>query len=137
MKRSEAAEIIRSMSTALVASPSQFHISVNVAGQQVTSYGGTGLRVTAVGGGPGSTTVGQSVSLDGAQVTIAQRRGAQAMDQQFQALINSPNTIASELESPSPNKQTIEHMYQSLLQTWVPGIITSVLGTLLGKAIGL
>lgn len=137
MKCSEAAEIIRSMGTALIADPSQFHISITVVGQQVTSYGGTGLHVTAVGGGPGSTTVGQSVSLGGAEVTIAQKRGAQAIDQQFQALIGALNAIASELEAPSPNREAIERVYKSLLHTWVPGVITSVVGTLLVKAVGL
>jgi len=137
MTSREAAEIIRSMGAALIADPSQFHISVNVVGQQVTSYGGTGLQVTAVGGGPGSTTVGQVVSVDGAQVTINQQRGAQAVDQQLRALINSLNTIASELESPAPNRGTIERIYQSLLHTWVPGVITSVIGNLLCRVAGL
>jgi hypothetical protein len=131
MTSKEAAEVIRSVGAALIADPSQFHISVNVVGQQVTSSGGTGLQVTAVGGGPGSTTVGQVVSQDGAQVAIKQQRGARAMDQQLQALINSLNNIASELESSAPNRGTIERIYQSLLNTWVPGVITSVIGNLL------
>jgi hypothetical protein len=137
MERHEAAEIIRSMSAALVAEPSQFHISVKVVGQNVTSYGGTGLHVTAVGGGPGSLTVGQSVSVDGAQITISQQRATQAMNQQFQALIESLDNIAAELESATPNVGKAERIYQSLVNTWVPGIITSVIGALLSKAVGL
>jgi len=137
MTPQEAAELIRGIASSIANNPSQFHISVNVTGQQVTSHGGVGLSITAVGGAPGSTTVGQSVSLGGAQVTIAQERGREAMGQQFQALIISLNTIASQLESNPPDKRTIERIYRSLLNTWVPGVITSVVGNVLSKAIGL
>ena len=136
MNTSEAASIVRSISKSLSTNPSQFHIEVNITGQQITSYGGTGLHITATGGGPGSSTIGQSVSLDGAQITIAQKKGRQAMDQQLQALVDALNSIASELESSTPNKNIINKMYNGLLNTWVPGVITSVLGTIIASIIG-
>jgi hypothetical protein len=137
MNAKEAAELIRGIITSIVDNPSQFHISVNVVGQQVTSHGGIGLKVTAVGGGPGSATVGQFVSVGGAQATIAQERGAQAINQQFQALLDSLNAIASQLDSSSPDKVAIERLYRSLLNNWVPGVITSLVGNVLSKVIGL
>ena len=137
MNAKEAADVIRGIAKSIVDNPSQFHISVNVVGQQVTSHGGIGLSISAVGGGLGSTTVGQSVSMGGAQVTIAQERGVQAIEQQFQALLDSLSAIATQLESNSPDRGAINRIYRSLVDTWVPGVITSVVGNVLSKAIGL
>jgi hypothetical protein len=136
MKAKEAAEVIRAIAGSIRDNPRQFHIDISVIGQQVTSHGGIGLSINAIGGGFGSATVGQIVSLDGAQVRIAQQRGAQAIDQQFEALLKSLDGIAAQLESQMPDKGAASRIYRSLLNTWVPGVITSVVGTLLCQAIG-
>ena len=137
MNAREAADIVRAMSASIQSNPTQFQINLNVTGQRVTSHGGTGVRITAVGGGPGSTTIGQKVSLDGASIEISQARASEAMGQQFQALVDALDRIAQELESASPNRSTIERIYRSLAGTWVPGLVTSVLGNILGKVLGL
>jgi hypothetical protein len=137
VERSEAAAVIRGIADSIRQNPAQFHINVTVVGQQVTSHGGTGLSIHAVGGGPGSTTIGQTVSLQGAQVKISQQHATQALEQQFQALLTSLDTMASHLEAQAPDKGVLSNLYHSLLNTWVPGVITSVLGTVLSKAIGM
>jgi len=137
MNAKEAAEVIRCIADSIRDNPSQFHISISVVGQQVTSHGGTGLSIKVVGGGSGSSTVGQNVSVDGTQVQIAHQRGAQAVDQQFQALLGSLDAIASQLESQMPDKGVVSRIYHNLLNTWVPGVIASVVGTVLSKAIGM
>ena len=90
-----------------------------------------------MGGSPGSTTIGQNVGLGGASVEISQARATEAMNQKYEALVTSLDTIARELDSASPDKSTIDRIYRSLVGTWVPGVITSVVGNVLSKALGL
>jgi hypothetical protein len=133
----EAADIIQAIGDSLRSDPHQFQISVRVSGQTITSHGGTGLSITASGGGPGSTTVGQVVSVDGTQIEIAQDKAVQAMTDQVAALIDSLDEIAAELRSPSPDKSRIQRIFDSLRDTWVPGLILGVLSNALSGAIGL
>ena len=137
MTNKEAAEIIDSMVEAIRTNPNQFQIEVNVSGQSINVSGGIGLNISATGGEPGSTTIGQSISMDGMQIEIAQKAGINAMNQQIKALIESLNAISKELKSQTPNKQGISKIYQSLKNTWVPQLITSFLGSILAKSIGI
>ena len=135
MTPKEAAAVIQAMSQSLVSQPGQFNIQVNITGQQVVSHGGTGLNITATGGGAGSTTIGQKVSAQAGTVQIQQ--GTRAFDTQLQALVETLNKIAAELDTPSPDSGKIHSLYKSLLGTWVSGVITSVIGNILGAALGL
>jgi len=137
MEIEEAVNIIEEIIQSLKNNPSQFHISVNITGQKITSHGGTGLIITATGGGPGSTTIGQKVSVDGADVQISQNRGRQAMNAQFNALLQTLDKIVEQLQSSSPNQNVISKLYDSLKNNWVPGIIVSVVRSVLTKTIGL
>ena len=134
MDRREAAIIIRSIAESIQREPSQFHISVTVSGQSVVSQGGTGLGIVATGGGPGSTTVGQSVTFEGAQVTISQDQGAHVAIDQVSALLQAIRAIADQLESGTPDTNLVHRIYDGLMGTWVPGVITSVIGNLLTMA---
>jgi hypothetical protein len=129
MTPTEAADLIESMVASLKTNPGQFNIAVNVIGQQAISHGGIGMQVTAVGGGPGSTTIGNQVSMNGAQVQIAQQRGLQAMEQQFGALVETLQSIAAQLRSPTPDRSFIRKTMDSLKNTWVPGVILGCLAT--------
>jgi len=137
MEIEEAIDIIDGIIQSLKDNPKQFHINVNVTGQKITSYGGTGLNITATGGESGSNTIGQFVSANGADIQISQERGMQVMDDKFNALLQTLNKISIELQSSSPDKGIIKQLYNSLTNTWVPGIIFSVISKLLTKAIGL
>ena len=138
MNKREASEIIDSMIESIRNNPNQFQIEVKVTGQSVSNIGsGTGLSVSAVGGGQGSTTIGQNVSMNGAKIEIAQKAGIGAINQQIQTLIESLSTISNELKSQDPDKKKISRVYQSLKNTWVPSLITSVLGSILVKVIGI
>jgi len=133
----DASEIIDSIAESIKAHPNQFHIEVNVAGQSISSYGGIGAVISATGGAPGSTTIGQSVSIDGAQIEIAQKAGVTAMNQQLQSLVEALNQISSELKAKQPDKSKISGIYKSLKETWVPQLIVSVLGHILAKSVGI
>jgi hypothetical protein len=133
----EAADVIDAIASSLKANPAQFHINISVIGQRVTSYGGTGMVVNAVGGGPGSTTIGNQVTMGGAQVEISQQQGLQAMDQQFSALLQSLHDIAAQLRSPKPDRTLIQRTIDSLKDSWVPGAITSAVVALIAKVFGL
>jgi len=137
MEINEAITIIESVTQSLKDNQSQFHITVNVTGQKITSHGGTGLSITATGGGMGSTTIGQMVSVDGSQIEISQNRGKQAMNEQFNALFITLTQIIDQLKAESPDRGIISRLYESLKNTWVPGVIASVVGSVLTSAIGL
>ena len=130
----EASEIINSIAESIKIHPNQFHIEVNVTGQSISSHGGIGAVISTTGGAPGSTTIGQSVSLDGAQIRIAQKAGITAMNQQIQSLVGVLNEISSELKAKQPDKSKISKIYESLKGTWVPQLIVSVLGNILVKS---
>jgi len=137
MELTQAADIVQTISESLKSNPDQFHININVTGQQITSHGGTGLEITATGGGPKSTTVGQIVSMDGAQIEILRGKANQAMTEQITALINSLDEISKELRSSRLDKSRIQHLIDSLRGTWVPGVIIGVLSNILSSAIGI
>ena len=137
MEIKEAITILESLTQSLRDNPSQFHIMVNVTGQKITSHGGTGLSITATGGGIGSTTIGQVVSSDGSQIEISQKHGQQAMNDQFNVLLQTLTQIIDQLKEPSPDKGVISQLFESLKNTWVPGVIISVVGSVLTSAIGL
>ena len=137
MDSTEAAEIVQAIRDSLRSHPHQFHIRISAVGQEITSYGGTGLSITAIGGGPGSKTVGQTVSVDGTQIQISPDQADHAMTEQVTALVNSLDAIAAELRSPSPDKSRIQRVFDSLEGTWVPGLIIGVLSNVLSSAIGL
>ncbi len=134
MDNQSAAAIVEGICASLQHDPGQFHLAINVTGQAISVQGGTGLVISAQGGGPGSTTVGQQLTLDGGRVEIARQAGLQAMDAQMEALITSLGKVAAELRSPTPRKSVVERLVSSLTGTWVPGVITSVLGNLLTMA---
>ncbi len=136
MHTTEAAEIVEVMAAALRANPLQFQVSIRVVGQSVTSYGGTGMSISVTGGGPGSTTIGNKVSLSGAQIEIAQQQGGQAMSEQFEALLQQLGNIAQELRKPVPDKSLVKQAVDGLKNTWVPGVIVGVLGNIASKALG-
>jgi hypothetical protein len=137
MNAQEAADIVRSISKSIRENPAEFRVNISIVGQQVTSHGGTGQSISAVGGGSGSTTIGQRVGLSGTSVRISQDFATEAMNQELKALVDSLDAIAIELESASPNKSKLEKIYNSLKGEWVPGVITSVIGNVLSKVIGL
>lgn len=137
MDRTDACQLVEAIRDSVDSEPSQFQIAVNVTGQKIVSHGGTGVQITATGGGPGSTTIGQKVSVEGAQIEIARQKGTAAMQQQMHALVNALDELAQELKSEEPDKTIIARIYESLEHSWVPGVITSVVGCAVAKWIGL
>lgn len=136
MTPAEAADIVDAIAESMQAEPHQFEISVSVIGQSVANTGGIGILAAPQGGGPGSTTIGNMVSMDGATIQIAQRRAHAAMDEQTSALVAELRGMAAELRSPAPRSPKLKAALARLTGTWVPGIITSILGALLARALG-
>jgi len=133
----EGAEVIRAVAESLRNNPDQFHININVTGQKITSHGGTGLSIAVVGGGPASSTIGQTVTVGGADVEVARARGEQAFDEQYSELLDVLEQIAAELEGGSPDTGMLGRLHNSLLGTWVPGVVTSVVGSVLAHTVGM
>jgi len=137
MDRTYACQLVEAIRDSIVAEPSQFHIAVEVTGQKNVSHGGTALQITATGGAAGSTTLGQKVSVDGAQIEITRQKGTAAMQQQMKALVNALDELAQELKSNKPDKTIIARICERLKQSWVPGVITSVVSCAVAKWVGL
>ena len=134
----EAADVIEAISNSLRSNPGQFRISINVTGQRITSLGGTALSISARGGGPGSTTIGQSLSVGAVgDIEIAQERGAHAFNEQYNVLVASLAELSQQLRSVSPDRSRVRQLLESLKGTWVPGVITSIVATVISKALGL
>ena len=131
MTPDEAANIVLGIVDSLERNPAQFQIEISVIGQQITSQGGTGLSIHATGGGPGSQTVGQVITAGGGSVEIAQRRAEVAMSEQLAALVRELRHLAEEFRRPSPSRERAEGIRDRLTNTWVPGVITSVLGNVI------
>jgi hypothetical protein len=72
-------------------------------------------------------------SAQGGEVTIAIARasGDEAVIQQIHGLAATLEDIAAALEAPTPDATRIQRLYQSLLGTWMPGVITSIVGNVL------
>ncbi len=137
MLATEAADIVDAIVSSIISDPAQFHLEINVISQQVTSYGGTGLSMSVTGGGSGSHTVGNQVSMSGASIEIARKQGIQGFENQMNAMLQNLTEISAQLRSQSPDKTVIQSILSSLKGTWVPGVIIGVIGNAVSKAIGL
>ena len=63
--------------------PNQFNVQLTcVAAQGIAKGGGTGINVTANGGGLGSTTTGMSVTMDSAQCNVAKGTALNTLNEQ-------------------------------------------------------
>lgn len=133
MKHQEAATVIRVISQSLADNPSQFTIQINVTGEQVTSYAGIGKQIVAIGGAPGSTTVGENVSASFGNAQI--RQANKAFTGELDGIVDTLKDIAAELEKSSPDAGRIKRLFNSL-GTWVPNVITSVVANVISSAIG-
>lgn len=136
MTKEQASQLIKDIAVSIKNDPTQFHFNVSITGMNVRAAGGsTGLIVSATGGGPGSNTTGLNVSLNQAQIDIARQGVSTALSEQVSALCDTLNQIAQSIEV--ENKDRVRALYQSLLNTWVPGVITSVVGNVLSIAMGI
>jgi len=132
----QASTVIDSLAESIKTNPGQFNIEVSFIGQSVVSHGGIGLSVSVTGGGPGSNTVGNSVTLDGGSISIASGRANAAMVQQMSALADSLSQISEQLKSGNPDKGVIRSVIESLKKSWVPAAITAVVSVVTKSFLG-
>ncbi|MCH5548245.1 hypothetical protein L6227_02900 [Pseudomonas syringae pv. syringae] len=132
MNYKEAAGIVRSMADSIQSNPAQFKIEVSVVGQSIVSHGGIGLQVSAVGGGPGSTTIGNQVTLGSTQVKFATQAADRAIGEQLTGLVKALNDVADQFESEKPDKGIIQSIIASLAGTWVPPVISAAITAVTG-----
>jgi ribosomal protein S15P/S13E len=137
MNKNDAMKIIDSMITSICQNPDQFQIHIKTVGQSIVSHGGIGQQVIATGGASGSNTIGNQVTISGGEISITNNTAMRALDEQFETLVRSLEVIRNHLEQDKPDISAVEGIYQSLKNTWVPGVITSVLGTVLSNTIGI
>lgn len=131
MKAEEAAQVIRTMADSVENDPNQFHIQVITAGVAGISHGGgTGLASTAVGGQPGSVTVGTSGTARGGgnvQIQQGDRAAEASLDEAVQAL----RELAQLAES-GPSRDTLWERVQQLNQiATMPSLIVNASATAL------
>ncbi|WP_125598667.1 hypothetical protein [Aeromonas salmonicida] len=137
MQKLDAIKIVQSLISSICESPDQFRINVSVTGQSIVSHGGIGLVINAAGGAAGSKTIGQKISASSGDISIAYEKAGRALDEQFKALIEALETIKAQLGSKDTDIGLVNTIYNSLKNTWVPGLILSVLGTALSASLGI
>jgi len=136
MEKEIASQLIKSIAEAIKNDPAQFHFNVNTSGMNIKASGGsTGMIISTTGGGPGSQTTGLHVSMNNHDIEIAKQTANTAWLQQMTQLYDTLNEIAEKLGI--EEKSVIENMYNSLKNTWVPGVVTSVVGNILSSALGI
>lgn len=137
MNKTEAVALIEAIINSIKQEPGQFYIEVNVTGQKISSSGGIGAIISATGGGLGSTTIGQSITMGGSQIEFARKAATQEMQQQTQALLTLLKEIVVELSHRSPDRSRIRSILDSLKKTWVPPLIVSLVAKAVASSIGL
>ena len=138
MDKNEACQIIENIRDSLINYPSQFNFKINIFGQQISaSESSIGAVISAQGGAPGSLTVGNQITLDGAKVEILKDKGNQVKNDQFNAVIESLNEIINQLKSGKTDKNIIKAILERMKNSWVPDLIITILTTILLKSIGL
>ena len=137
MEKQTAAQLIKIIAEAIKNDPAQFHFDLNISGMSISAKdNSTGMIVSATGGAPGSKTIGLNVSMNSNyNVEIVKKTANTALSQQVTQLYNTLNELAEKLEN--GDKSGIEKLYNSLKNTWVPGVITSVVGNVLSLALGI
>ena len=134
MNFEEAAELIEVIVQSIQRNPSQFQFEVNVIGTQAISRGGgIGLSVHATGGGPGSNTIGFQSTINGSNIRIAQKAADDKIKGEMSNALQNLNGIMIELRSQKPNKGNIIGFLESLKQSWVPNLITSIIANVITK----
>jgi hypothetical protein len=138
MKQTEAISIIQAIANSINTNPGQFQFEINVIGTSATgTSGGTGISVNVTGGGVGSNTIGFHSEVNGTNIQIAQKTANEAIQREMAWLHSQMQTIIDELKSQSPNHDNLRKVYHSLVNTWVPGLIISVIGNILTMALGI
>jgi hypothetical protein len=129
LEKQEAAQIIRQLAQSVRANPNQFNITINAkaVGQSVVSNGGIGMVVNATGGAPGSSVIGNKVSVSSVDLEFANGAAVQGMEQQLHGLVGVLDEIAQNLESPKPDNGHIENLVDSISGKWVPAMIPAVI----------
>ena len=136
MEKETASMLIKSIAEAIKKDPGQFHFTLKISGMNVRASGGsTGMIVSATGGGPGSQTSGLHISMDNHNIEIAKQNANAVQLQQMTQIYNTLNEIAEKLSL--ENKGVIKNLYDSLKNTWVPGVVTSIVGNILSLVLGI
>ena len=138
MKQAEAISLIQAIADSIKRNPGQFRFEINITGTSATSIGGgTGISVNVTGGRAGSNTIGFQSKVNGTNIQIAQKTADEAIRREMTWLNNQLQTIIDELKSQSPSHGNLQKVYRSLVNTWVPGFIISVIGNILTMALGI
>ena len=134
MEITEAADIIEALTRSIKEYPSQFHFEISITGTQITSYGGgTGLSVQAIGGESGSQTIGFQSTVGGQNIEISQKAANSAIQQAMSKIVEILENLVSELRSTTPNKGRVNNILDSLKQSWIPNMITSIAASIIAK----
>ena len=118
--------------------PNQFALSINITGTTAMAQGGgTGLSVTAVGGGPGSSTIGFQSSIDGAQIQAAQSAVNNHLISEADKAIQILRDLKTSLSSKNPEGDKVSSLLSNLKESYLPPIVTSIIVKLISFYLGM
>lgn len=138
MEQIEAASLILAIADSIKRDPTQFQFDVNLTGTSVSATGGgTGLSVNVTGGGVGSNTIGYQSTVNGTRILISQKIADETIHREMDWLNHQLQLIVDELKSQSPDHNKLLSVYNALVNTWVPGVVVSVIGNVLTMVLGI
>ena len=70
-------------------------------------------------------------------IQLMHKMADEAIRQETAWLNDQLQKIIDELKSQSPNPGKLQKLYHSLVDTWVPGVIISVIGNILTTVLGI
>lgn len=112
--------------------PNQFSLTVMAVGAVgISSGGGTGIRVEAHGGGPGSQTTGLVATASDAQINIVQTKADEKLKQEADKAVKLLSEIKTLIQTPKPDQSTISSKLSDLAKTYVAPVLTSVITALI------
>ena len=118
--------------------PNQFNLQITAIGAMgVANNGGTGISVTATGGGPNSTTTGMVARVDSGQINIARANADAVLKQQAEQAIQLLNDIKASLQAKTVDKPSVMSKLAQLGQTYIAPVVQTVIAALIQKKLGL
>ncbi|HSR12931.1 MAG TPA: hypothetical protein VLS90_15915 [Thermodesulfobacteriota bacterium] len=127
-----AAKIIDDIVASLRTKPNQFQldVKVNISESPATADGG-GIVAERVPPFE-RCSVYSSATIN---IQIAQKNAEVAFSQEMTALQKTLTELAEEIRSKSPNEAKVRRIHNSMNGTWVPGVITSVVGDVISLVV--
>jgi len=116
MDKSTAINIIEEILKSYREHPEQNHFEITISSYVANNSGGTGFLSSPIGGASGSTTIGMQSSMDGAQLSIAQSRANDAINNINEGIMTNLDAIIESLKNDKSDQSKISNFFSELIK---------------------